>query len=133
MQGHVQTGMIMPGADIFYQNGRTSAMMAMLCRALQLHPFLTMRQKNAVLSGLLGGSLEMAWRKGIRRHLRKKRKISKEVVFITHVGCSVKQQEWLKREVLKCVPFEKVIIQKASFTVACTSGMEAIGISYYNL
>lgn len=132
MLGHVQTGIIMPGADIFYQNGRTSAMMAKLCRALQLHPFVTMRQKNAIVIDVFGGNLENAWKKGIRRHLRKKRKINRDIVFITHVGCSVKQQEWIKKEVLKCVPFERVIVQKASFTVACNSGMETVGIAYYS-
>lgn len=133
MRAHVQMGIIMPGADIFYQNGRTSAMVAKLCRMLQLHPFVIMRQKNAIVAGLLGGSLENAWKRGIRWHLRNKRKINHDIVFISHVGCSVKQQEWIKKEVLKRVPFGRVIIQKASFTVACNSGMETIGISYYSL
>ncbi len=133
MRSHVQTAIVMPGADIFYQNGRTNSVVAGLCKMLELHPYVTMRHKNAVVSRLIGGSLEGAWKKGIRHHLRKKRKISKEVVFITYVGCSVKQQELIKREVLKCVPFKRVIMQKASFSVACNSGMQTIGVAYYSM
>lgn len=133
IKNHIQTRFIMPGADIFYRNGRTTAMIAKMCRTLHLHPYVEMKQKKALLVGLLGGELDNAWKQGIHLHLRRKRRIDKGVVFITHVGCSVKQLEWIKKEVLKCVPFEKVIIQKASFTSACNSGMEAIGVSYYSL
>ena len=133
MHSHVQTAIVMPGADIFYRNGRTNSAVAKLCNMLELHPYVTMRHKNAVVSGLLGGSVESAWKKGIRHHLRKKRKINKDVVFITYVGCSVKQQELIKREVLKCIPFKRVIMQKASFTVACNSGMQTIGVAYYSM
>ena len=129
---HIQTRFVMPGAEIFSRGGRMRSIAAKACDMLKLHPMVRMKQGKAVCVGLLGGSVEYAWRQGIHWHLRDKRKISKEVVVITHVGCSVKQQEWIKNEVLKCVPFERVIMQKASFTSACNSGIESIGISYYS-
>lgn len=133
IRSHIRTRFIMPSADIFYRNGRITAMVAKVCRMLRLHPYVEMRQKNVHLIGLLGGELDNAWKQGIRWQLRMKHKIDKSVVYITHVGCSVKQLEWIKKEVTRCVPFERIIIQKASFTSACNSGMEAIGISYYSL
>ncbi|MBO5336087.1 MAG: DegV family EDD domain-containing protein [Lachnospiraceae bacterium] len=132
MMGRIQTRFIMPGADIFFQNGRTRAITAKVCRLFNLHPFAGVRQKKVVLVGLLAGNLEAAWRQGIRWHLRNKRKVNKDVVFITHVGCTVKQIEWVKAEVLKRVPFDYVIVQKSSFSNACNSGMHTIGISYYS-
>ena len=86
-----------------------------------------------MLIGLFSGPLENCWKAGIRKHMRKKKKISRDVVFITHAGCSVKQQELVKNEILKHVPFEQVIIQKASFSSACASGIETIGVAYYSL
>jgi len=41
--------------------------------------------------------------------------------------------EWIAEEVQKMATFDRVIIQKASLTVACNSGMESIGIAYYEL
>ena len=131
MKNYVHTRFIMPSADIFYHNGRTRAITAKACRILSLHPFAGIRQKKAVLVGLLGGSLENAWKQGVFLSLKNKRKINTDIVYISHVGCSVKQQEMIKEEVLKYVPFKKVIIQKASFTTACSVGMETIGFSYY--
>ncbi len=131
MKHHVRTCFIMPGADVYMQSGRTSSLVARLCKNFHLRPVANIRQKKIVLTSLRGGSLENVWRWGIRRHLRKKRKISRQIILVTHVGCSVKQLEWIKSEILKCVPFDRVMIQKASLTVACNSGLESIGISYY--
>lgn len=124
---------MMPGAEIFYQNGRTTASVAKLCRALQLHPYITMKQSKPMFLGFLGGSLENAWKHGIYWHFRKKKKICLDVVYITHAGCSVKQLEYIKNEVLRLVSFEKVIIQKASFSSACTGGLESVAIAFYTL
>jgi len=131
MKNHVHTSFIMPSADIFYQTGRTSAMVAKLCRIFQLHPYAGLKQRKVVLYTLLMGNLVKAWRHGIFWSFRNKKKINTDIVFITHVGCSVKQQEWVKKEILKQVPFEKVIVNKTSFTTACSVGMETIGYAYY--
>lgn len=55
------------------------------------------------------------------------------MVFITHVNCNVKQLDLIVEEVKKCVEFKRIIVQKTSFTVACSSGLESIGISYFSL
>ena len=128
---NIHTRIIIPNADLFYKNGRISAVTAKLCRIFQLHPCISMKQKKAVLVGMFGGNFESACKQGIRWHLRKKRKIDKKAVFITHVCCSVKQQEWVKNEIWKTVPFKRIIIQKGSFTNACNVGMGAIAFSYY--
>lgn len=130
---HVCTMVIMPGADIFHQNGRMRAIVAKACRVFQLHPLAVMKHKRPVAVALLGGTLENAWKQGIRWHLRKKNKISKDIVIVTHVGCSVKQQEWVVNEIKKRVKFKKIIVQKASFSIACNVGIGSVGISYYNL
>ncbi len=83
----------MAGADIFYHSGRIGAIPTKLCRLFQLRPYVAMRQKKAVMLAMLARSLERAWRQGISFHLRRKRKICQEVVYITYTGCNVKQQQ----------------------------------------
>lgn len=133
MKSGVQSRFIFPSADIYFQNKRTSALALMFCRLLQLHPYARMRQKKVVFSMFLGGTMERAWKVGIYWHLRRKNKINPSLVIISHVGCSVEQLEWIRKEVLRYVPFERVIVQKASFSVACNSGLGTIGISYYSI
>lgn len=131
MKNHVHTRFIMPSADIFYQNGRTNLFAVKMCRMFHLHPYGGLVQKKAVLRALFAGSLESAWRQGIHVLFHRKKRVNKDIVFVTHVGCSVKQQEWIKKEIARYIRFDQVIIQKASFTSACNVGMESIGIAYY--
>lgn len=128
---HMQIKFIMPAAHIFSQNGRARAVTAKACQVLQLHPMGEVKQGRARLVGLLGGSLENARRQGIRWNLRHKRKIDHSIIYVTHVGCSVKELEKIKREILRCIPFARVEIQKASFTTACNAGVATIGLAYY--
>lgn len=133
MKNHVHMRFLMPGAVIFQKGGLCKESTAKICHIFGLHPYATIRQNRPMIIGAFGGSLENAWKHAIHLNLLNKRKICRDVVFITHVGCSVKQQEWIKNEVLKCIPFEKVIMQRTSFTNACNSGLETIAISYYSM
>jgi hypothetical protein len=83
------------------------------------------------ISGVYMGSLERAYKRFVSFHLLKKKKINKDVVYVTHVGLTVKQQEMVKKEILKRVPFERIIMQKSSVSVASNGGNGALAIAYY--
>lgn len=131
VKGKIVSKFLMPNCRSFYAGGYTNAVTAKVFDRLKLHPVLAMRQSRLVIVGLRAGGLESAWKRYIRLHLRHKRRISTDIVIITYVGCTVRQQELIREEVLKRVPFEKVIMQKASLSNACNAGLETIGISYY--
>ena len=126
------TRYLLPGARVFHQSGHMRSFFVSLCEIFQLHPMAVMKQNRVAPMALLGGNLETAWRSMIRWHLRNKKRILPEVVFISHVDCTVKELEFIINEVQKRVPFKRVIVQKTSFTIACSSGLKSIGISYYS-
>ena len=131
MKTRVEANFMIPDTQIYYQHGYMKQATAKICHAFQLHPVMTARQSRMVMVGMRSGKLERAWKHYIRSHLRRKRRINTDIVIITHVGCTVQQLELIREEILRTVPFEKVIIQKASVSNACISGMGTIGISYY--
>lgn len=128
---HVFSRYIMPAANIFYEHGFTGRINAKMCEVLGLHPVIKMKQSRMVMSGVRCGKLESAWKRFIRFHLRRKGKINRDIVFISHAGCSVEQQELIRREVLRCIPFERVIMQRTSVSIACNSGIGTFGLAYY--
>lgn len=132
LKDNIKTCFLLPRASVFHQSGYMREFFVNCCDIFQLHPVSVMKQKKVVPIALLGGSLESAWRSMIRWHLRNKKKISTEIVFIVHVNCSVKQLEFIVNEVKRRIPFKRVIVQKSSFTVACSSGLECVGISYFS-
>lgn len=133
LNGSIKTRFLLPNAGVFHQSGNMREFFVKCCEIFHLHPMAIMKQKRVVPVALLGGSMESAWKSMIKWHLRNKKKISTEMVFITHVNCSVKQLDFIVEEVKKQIPFERIIVQKTSFTVACSSGLESVGISYFSL
>jgi DegV family protein with EDD domain len=131
MKSHVASRYFAVGADMFYRNGYTSAVSAKMCRTFNLHPILGMKQSRIRIIGFESGDINKSIRRYIRKLLRSKKKINRDVVVITHVGCSVKQQQFIKAEIKKCVAFDRVVIQKASLSNACNVGIGTVGIAYY--
>ncbi len=131
MKNRVVSKYIMPSADIFAERGRTNKVVASLCKGFMLRPVIAPVNSKVRVIGFYAGQLEMAWRGFIRFHLRRKKKINTDVVVVTHSGCTVKEQEFIKAELMKFRPFKRIIMQKASFTNACYVGMKAVGIAYY--
>ena len=98
---------------------------------LRCHPVVVAKQSRLMVFGIYWGKIENARKKYIRYRLFQKWKIDPSVIIITHVGCSVKQQELIVSEIKKCIPFERIIVQRGSVSSACNAGMGTIGMSFY--
>ncbi|MCI8371719.1 MAG: hypothetical protein HFI75_04870 [Lachnospiraceae bacterium] len=131
MLKRVESQFIMPSVNLFCQSGNMNQYAAKFCKLCGFHPVFKMSQSKLSLIGVRGGKLENAWRRFIRWHLLRKRRISTDVIFISHVGCTVEQQDFIRHEVLRCIPFKKIIMQRASVTLACNSGIGTFGLAYY--
>lgn len=131
MKGHVVSKFLLPSADIFCEKGFGGNLLAKGCRVLNLHPVVATVKSRIRAVGFFGGNLELAWKLFLHTHKYRKKRIHPGLVIVTHVSCSVKEQEYILSEVRKFLPFEEVILQKASFTNACNAGVRTIGISYY--
>jgi DegV family protein with EDD domain len=131
LKKRVKGSFIMPDANAFYRNGHTNRVNAMLCQKLHLHPVITVRQSEIRIQGFRVGSQTLAWRSYFRWYLARKREIDTAVVFITYIGCTVRQVNEIKQEVLRLIPFEQVIVQRGSCCSACNSGIGTVGLAYY--
>lgn len=131
MTKRVESRYILPSATIFAQHGYVNKLSAKICELFELHPTLKMSQSSMVMSGIRAGRLDGAWKRFIHWHLLRKNRINTDVIFISHVGCSVEQQEQIRREVLRCVPFERVFMQRTSVSIACNAGIGTFGFAYY--
>lgn len=127
---YIKSNFLLPGIQYFYASGYVNKVTASLFERFSLHPELQVRKSCLKISGFLPGKLEDAKKRYIKDGLRKKNQIDKRVVFIIHAGCSVKEQREFVDEVLKYVPFEKVIIQKVSVSCASCAGPGTIGLAY---
>ena len=131
IKGRIESKVLLPDSRTYGQNGYMKKFMMKFCEAFRLHPVVRLQQSRCVVVGTHVGNIEAARRRFICQHLRRKKKIDTDIVIITYVGCSVKEQEQIREEVLKCVPFKQVIMHRTSFSIACNVGLGTIGIAYY--
>lgn len=131
MKKRVESHYIMPSVQIFAKRGFMKATTARAYTFFGIHPVMKLSQSKMIVTGGRVGRMEGAWKRFIHWHLLNKERINTDVVFLTHAGCSVEQQELIRHEVLRCVPFKRVIMQRTSVSIACNSGIGTFGMAYY--
>ena len=130
LKKQIENTFLMPTIYSLSVSGHCGRGLATFCGIFGLYPIVRMRNCDTKVIGLCHGNLEKSKKSLIRKLLRKKHKIDTRVVFIAHASCTVKQQQEFVDEVLKYIPFEKVILERASVSGSTNSGLGTIGIAY---
>lgn len=131
LKGKVSSSYILPKTGILYQKGFTDIITAKICDTFNLHPILAARNSGVHIYGIRVGTLENAWRKYIRFHLRNKAKIDDSIIFVVYAGLSVRQQEIVLDEIQHSIKFERVIFVPASVSNVCNAGLGSIGLGVF--
>ena len=127
----ISNQIILKNANYLQPNSYISKVLTQICNSFRLHPMLTLKRSRLFWGGVQGGKLENAWKYFVYRSMMKKKKICDDIILVTYVGCNVEQLELVQKEILKNIAFQKVIIQKASCSTACNSGIGSVSISYF--
>ncbi|MCH5252097.1 MAG: response regulator [Lachnospiraceae bacterium] len=130
VKGHLESTFLLPGVKSYYASGHGGWLLEVLCDTFHLHPILKMSQSYPKFAGFLAGNLDKARKRFIRKSLIKKKQIDTRVVFISHAGCTIKEQKEFVDEILKYIPFEKVIVERASVSGSSNGGLGTMGFSY---
>lgn len=130
VKNDVSSSFIAESAEYLYYNGRVPEAAARLCRSFSLHPILGVKNGVMKLVSLGAGNYDNAIRRYVKRQLKNKDNIDTELIFITHVGCSIKTINMVKREVERHLHFRKVIITEASATVSGNAGPGTVGVLF---
>ncbi len=130
LQSRVSTSFITLNADYLYRNGKVSQNVMKLCRTLNAHPVLVMKKGKLSAEYMEFGSCESAYKRYIRRKLKRGGNIDKTRVFITYAGIPLKQIEEIKNQVAKLGGFREIIVTKASATVSSNCGPGSFGILF---
>lgn len=132
MKKHVSTTFITVNADYLYRNGRVSRTVKNICSAMNVHPVLTMKDGAIALKTVKIGNYRKACIRYIKSELRRAGKINRTRVFVTQVGCSLKEISEIKEQILKKCNFKEIIVTKASATVSCNCGKGTFGVLFVN-
>lgn len=129
-RGRVRSTFVLPSSHTFYSRGYTSRLTSQICERFNLHPVLHMDQSRLKIFTFLTGNIERAWKVYIRMFFRLHGKINLRVVYVTHVGLTVRQLRIIESEIRKYAKFEDFIVENSSVSNACNCGIGTFGIAY---
>ncbi len=126
----VKCSFIVKNVDYLYKNNRVSMWLQRVCKVFNIHPVLAMKDGDMTVKRIFIGNYENAQIKYIRSELKKNDDIQKELLFITHAGCNVKEIAAAREEIDRHCTFERTLVTNASATVSCNCGPHTIGVLY---
>ncbi len=132
MRERVSTSFIAMSANQLYNNGLVSKTVRDICSFFNIHPVLYMKDGRLRLKSICIGNYERSIAHYVISELRDAAKIRKDLLFITHAGCSLKDIKLIRREINRLATFENILVSKASATISGNSGPRTVGLLYVN-
>ncbi len=124
----IHTSFVVDSLDFLARSGQISYRIAKISRALMAHPVLKMKNGNLGVGGIYFGSTKGAWQKYIDSVLKHYWKYDKQRLFVTCVGLTKRDMEWIREYIESKAHFEEIYFQKASPVIAVNCGPGTFGL-----
>ena len=128
IKNKVHSDFIVDNLDFLARAGQVSAKTANIAKALMARPVLGLKKGKMGVNGFYLGSRERAWKKYINTVLKSPSRIDKKIAFVTYVGLSKQDMEWIRERIESKVKFEAIYFKKASPVIAVNCGPGTFGI-----
>ncbi|MBP5262666.1 MAG: DegV family EDD domain-containing protein [Clostridiales bacterium] len=126
----VSTSFIVDNIDYLARAGQINQKIANLTKSVTGHPVLTMRKGNMTVKTVFFGSRLHSWQRYIDTSLSNPYRIDKRILFVTYVGITNKEMEWIRSRIEEKVKFDEIYFQKASPAIAVNCGPGTFGLLY---
>ena len=126
----VHTTFVVDSTEFLYRSDRIGKMVYKIAESLMLHPVLELQNSRITVGRVIIGNRKVTWGKYIKKAFKTDQPIDTSLLFITYVGLTSSELEWIASEVKKIIEFENVIYQKATPAIAANSGPGTFGLLY---
>lgn len=130
MKARVKTSFIVDSTEYLASSGRMSPRIHAACRALMLHPVIVLKKSSMKVGAIRIGTKAYARKKYIASTLRSAREIDRKTLFIAYAGMTKEELGEIEEQVKRRIPFENIIYQKASPSIAINCGPGTFGLMY---
>ncbi len=130
MRSRVCTSFVTENLDYLARAKIVNKNIARITKALMMHPVLVLSKGKIRLKKVIIGSRERARKKYISYALRTAKRINDREAFITYVGVSVKELDFINVEVENRFHFKNIYYQKASPAISADCGPGTFGVIY---
>lgn len=127
---NVFSNFLVPSTATLARNGKVSGLVDKVCRALNLHPVLSMSRNQLKLWKIEVGNMNGVKCRYVKSLFKRKRQVDTRILFLTYAGCTVRQVDDILEEVNKYITFDRIVLQKASATVSSNCGIGTFGLMF---
>ena len=99
-------------------------------KSLMGRPVLVLRKGKMGVGMTYFGSREKAWKSYIASALSTPSAIDKRVLFVTYVGLSKRDTDWIREQIEKRMDFDEIYFKQASPAIAVNCGAGTFGLLY---
>ena len=124
----VHTSFIVDNLDFLARAKQVGKGVANLVNSLMGRPVLVLKKGTMGLGKLFFGSRKRAWKKYIGKCLASERPIDTKILFVTYVGLSKRDLDWIREQIEKRIKFDEVYFQQASPAIAVNCGPGTFGL-----
>ncbi len=130
MRNYVHTNFITDNLDYLARQKQVGPKLAMVFKAIMCHPVLNMRNGRMSAKEFYFGVKNKAWKKYISSCLANVSDIDLSALYITYVGLTKKEIDYIVETVESKAHFENVFITKASPAIGVNCGPGTFGLLY---
>ena len=129
-RSNVRTSFIVDSLDFLAKSGQISKKVAAVGDALMFHPVIDMIGGKMITNRFYFGTRHHAWGRYISSTLSNVSDIDKKNVFITYVGLTRKELDYIAEIVEKRVHFENIYFTKAAPSISVNCGPGTFGVLF---
>ena len=104
--------------------------MSRLTKAFMIRPMIKMTGGKMRVRELFFGSESHAWKAYIAYALKKPETIDKRYLFVTYIGLTKRELDFIREEVEKRMSFDRIYFQAGSPGIAVNVGPGTFGLIY---
>ena len=124
----IKTSFVLDDIDYLARAGQIKPKLANIVKSLSGHPVIALQNGKMGLGYMFFGSRKFAWKKYIDHTLRNSSNIDKSILFVTYVGLTNKEMDWIRERIDEKAEFEEIYFQKASPAIAVNCGPGTFGL-----
>ena len=126
----IHTSFIVDNLDFLARAGQVGNGTANIIKSLMGRPVLRLRNGNMGVGMTYFGARENAWKSYINSVLTNAAKIDTSILFITYVGLTKRDTDWIREQVEKYQHFDEIYFKLASPAVSVNCGPGTFGLLY---
>ena len=126
----IHTSFIVDNLDFLARAGQVGKRTANVVKSLMGRPVLVLRNGKMGVGTMHFGSREKAWKAYINSALSAPSRIDNRVLFVTYVGLSKRDTDWIKEQIEKRMSFDEIYFKQASPAISVNCGAGTFGLLY---